>query len=203
MTAKRSFERRASAIPSPQKLANAATFYLSRYAASEDSLRRVLKNKLRRAAMTNAAFAADRDAQRALLEEIERIIETHKKSGVLNDAAFADMKVASLRRAGKSARRIGQTLAQKGIRPDIVAAALAPEDEESAQDAERRAALAFARKKRLGPFAQHAAPSAKASAKAFASLARAGFSVDVIKGVLNDPIDEPGALFDSFLDEKP
>lgn len=191
MTAKRAQGRRCYKAPTPQSLTNAATFYLSRYAACEKALRRVLKNKLRRAALANETFAADHDAQRALLETIERIIEKYKESGALNDKSFAEMKVASLRRAGKSARRIAQTLEQKGVDHELVAKALFAQDEETGQEAELNAARAFARKKRLGPFSKDAQQSSDSPAttpasraKAFAALARAGFSPDTIRKVL-------------------
>jgi SOS response regulatory protein OraA/RecX len=58
--------RRTFKKPTPERLANAALYYLSRYAASEASLRRVLENRVRRAAMRDEAFAADREAQAAL-----------------------------------------------------------------------------------------------------------------------------------------
>lgn len=171
--------------PTPERLAHAALYYLSRYAASEGALRRVLANKIRRAAMADPAFAADKAAQAALAEAIEKIVATHKRTGVLNDAAFAETKVASLRRAGRSARRIAQSLAHKGVAAPLIDAALAAADEESGGGAEERAARALARRRGFGPF-RKGGPSADRAArlKEIASLARAGFSFDVAQKVL-------------------
>ncbi|MCL2470005.1 MAG: RecX family transcriptional regulator [Alphaproteobacteria bacterium] len=164
-----------------ERLEQAALFYLSRYAASEASLRRVLTQKIKRAALADEAFAADRAAQDSLVAHIETILEKHRRLGVLNDQAYASMKTSNLRRAGGSARRIAQKLTQKGIAPDVIAKALAQEDsafEDSAQ-AELEAARAFARKKCLKAMEK----------KDIASMARAGFSFDVIRQVLGEDVD--------------
>jgi regulatory protein len=171
-------------IPSPQNLANVALHYLGRYAASEASLRGVLNNRIRRAAMDNPDFAGDHEKQRTLRSVIETIIETHKRTGILNDAVFAEGKINSLRRAGKSRRAIQQKLGAKGIKGDILTAAFAQhEDGAQAQDVEMKAAIALARKRRLGPFRQKPADEDR-KRKDFAALARAGFSSDIARRVL-------------------
>lgn len=176
--------RRKAKRPTPERLANAALYYLGRYAASEASLRRVLQGKIKRYAMTDPAFAADDAARAALTEAIEGIVEKHRNLGVLNDAAYAEMKVGSMRRAGKSARRIGQSLAQKGVKAGLVGRALEAHEEENGE-AELRAALALARKRGLGPYRRGgASEDPKQRAKEIATLARAGFSFDIAKKVL-------------------
>ena len=140
-------------IPTPQNLANVALHYLGRYTASEASLRLVLTNRIRRAAMQHPDFAADADRQKSLRSAIETIIETHKRTGVLNDAAFAATKINSLRRQGRSRRIIEQKLAVKGIRGEVIKAALAAHDDGvEPQDVEFKAAVAFARRRKLGSF---------------------------------------------------
>lgn len=177
--------------PTPERLANAALYYLSRYAASEGALRRVLGNKIRRAAMADPVFAADKAAQAALAAAIEKIVETHKRTGAINDAAFAETKVSSLRRAGRSARRIAQSLAHKGVAAPLIEAALTANEEEGGGDAEERAARAFARRRGLGPYRKGGASKDRAvQAKEIASLARAGFAFDVAKKVVDAQDDE-------------
>jgi len=176
-------------IPTPDNLANVALFYLSRFAASEESLRRVLENRIRRAAMVNADFAANTATQEKLRHVIGSIIGQHRKSGVLNDAAFAEMKVNSLRRAGRSQRRIAQQLHSKGVAPEIIEKALKPDDDENADVAEHKAALAFARRRTLGPFRKKAA-SFEQLRKDMATMARAGFSYDMARQVLDGDGDE-------------
>lgn len=190
--------RRIFKKPTAERLTNAALYYLSRYAASEASLRRVLQNKIRRASMRDPAFAADKEAHNVLFAAIEKIVEGHKKSGVLNDAAYAEMKVGSLRRSGKSARRITQSLAQKGVAPAHIEAALAPEEGEEAETLELKAATALAKKKSLGPFRKGGATDdMKIKTKEVAAMARAGFSFDVIKKILGagpEDLEDQGFL---------
>lgn len=200
--------RRSFPIPTQESLSNAALHYLSRFAASEESLRRMLLTKLRRAAAAHPEFAADHDRQAALRLQIEGIVARHKVSGAVNDKAFADMKVASLRRAGKSRRAIRQKLGQKGIPARLISEALEGHAQDAALDdgagdaaaqAEWGAALAFARKRRLGPFrasetgaeegrlehAKNASIRQKVKiAKDAAALIRAGFAPALASKVL-------------------
>ena len=173
-------------VQTPEYLSNVALYYLSRFAASEASLRRVLENRLRRAAMAHPSFADDKAAQENLRQAIDTIVAQHKRTGVLDDVAYADMKVRSQRRSGRSARRITQQLQLKGIAAEIIAAALKPnDDEENGEDAERKAALAFARRRGLGPFrkSQKDLPD-NVRRKDFATMARAGFAYDTTRDVL-------------------
>lgn len=187
--------QRLSKLPTPERLANAALHYLARYAASEASLRRVLDNKIRRAAMRDEAFAADHDKQKKLRDSIDKIVEAHKRTGAINDAAFAETKVRSLRRVGRSARRIEQSLTQKGVKKADIQNALSPEEGEDAHEAELRAAMALARRRAVGPYrkkprSNDPQEAMKEKAKEVATLARAGFSFDIIKKVFNESIEE-------------
>ena len=191
--------RRPFRKPTPERLANAALFYLGRYAASEASLRRVLDNKIRRACLADAAFAADLAAHEVLRKAIEEIIATHRRMGVLNDAAYAEMKVYSLRRGGKSARLITQKLAQKGISTSHIEAALLPEEGTEPREADLTAAHALAKKRGLGPYRRASGAGGqgepdkerKRAVREVSTMARAGFSFDVIREVLGaQSIDE-------------
>jgi regulatory protein len=181
-------------IPTPEYLANAALYYLERFAASEASLRRVLWNKVRRAAMANPAFAADEAAQESLKQAIEKIIETHKRTGIINDDAYARMKRGSLRRAGKSRRTIERKLIEKGVTRRRIEAAMAEEEEE--QDAELIAATLFAKKR--GFLKKEKTPDAVR--KMTAAFARAGFSFALAKQVLNFPSELTPSGFDTDLE---
>jgi regulatory protein len=178
-------------IPNAPYLANVALHYLGRYAASEASLRRVLTNRIYRAGMDHPDFAADAEKKRELHSAIEAIIETHKRTGIINDAVFAEMKVGSLRRQGKSRRMIQQKLGVKGVSGAIVAAALDQNaDGAEPQDVELKAALALAKKRRLGPFRQTPADDDRRR-KDFATLARAGFSSAIARQALKaEPPEE-------------
>jgi regulatory protein len=172
-------------IPTKQNLVNVALHYLQRYAASEDSLRRVLQRRLLRAASAHADFAADHEHQQTLRSDIETIIAGHKRTGALNDQAFAETKVNSFRRQGRSRRLIEQKLRAKGIKTAIIADALAGHDEDlDPHQAELKAAMALARRRKLGPFRATAADKERLQ-KDFAALARAGFASDIARRVLH------------------
>lgn len=177
-------------IPTPQSLANIALHYLGRYAASEASLRRVLNNRLLRVTMQNPQFASDVERQRVLRSAIETIVETHKRTGVLNDAVFAETKVNSLRRQGRSRRAIEQKLKMKGIVGETIITALRQNDDGAeSQDVELKAAISLARRRKLGPFRQTPA-DADRGRKDFAALARAGFSSDIARRALKSEAPE-------------
>jgi len=177
-------------IPTPQSLANVALHYLGRFAASEASLRRVLLNRLRRVAMENQCFAGDAALQTSLRSTIETIIASHKKSGAINDAAFAETKVNSLRRQGRSRRAIQQRLGVKGIKSALIEEALAQNaDGVEPEEVEMQAALALARRRKLGAFRKTPADEDK-KRKDFAALARAGFSSAIARRVLQTEAPE-------------
>jgi len=191
-------------IPTPERLSNVALHYLGRFAASEQSLRKVLQNRIRKAAMADPGFAADSERQTQLRAAIETIIEKHRRTGALNDKAYAEMKVRGLRRAGKSARAISQKLAAKGVGREVAAASLGggEESEGDPEADELKAARIFARRKKLGPFRAASATTSAVSAasdmqrkaaaqKDMAAMARNGFSYDVIRKILGgDATDE-------------
>jgi regulatory protein len=177
-------------VPTPESLARVALSYLGRYAASEGALRRALHNRLRRAMMVHPAFAQDAERQALLRNVIETIIKKHRKSGVLNDAAYAETKVNSLRRAGRSRRYIEHALSRKGVRRDLTETALAKSNDDAEQEeAEISAARVFARRRRLGPFRANKNDDDRRR-KDLASLARAGFSLDVARKVLGEIIED-------------
>lgn len=171
-------------IPTPVHLANVALTYLSRYAASEASLRRVLDNRLRRAILQDPVFAHDHEKQDQLRTAIETIIEGHVKTGALNDTAYAEIKARGLRRAGRSRRAIHRALGVKGVDGAAIAHALMQTDSESdPETAEVKAAIKLARRRRLGPY-RSGTTDATRHMKDMAAMARAGFSLNTIRKVL-------------------
>src|SRR3546814_19898295 len=70
-----------------------------------------------------------------------------------SDLAFAESRVRSLYAAGKPLARIRQTLAVKGVsKPDIEAALERLRDEAETPISDLPAAVAFARRRKLGPY---------------------------------------------------
>ncbi len=179
--------RKIMRAPTPDSLAEAALRYLSRYAASEQSVRRVLTNRLRRVSITNPAFAADTELHAKLHQAIDAIIARHKKTGTLNDASFAEMKIHSLRRAGRSRRAIMQKLTQKGVKAATITASLDQADDPEA--AEINAARQLAKRRRLGCFRQ-GDTSPDQARKDLTAMARAGFSIAIARQVLQTNRDD-------------
>ena len=156
--------------------------HLARFAATEVGLRRVLERRIARWARAAEAEGQPREAiaaaTAALQVEIVSLAESLVVAGAVNDAAFAESRARRLARSGHSRRAIAAHLAAKGIENETAAAAM-PEGEET----ELLAALAFCRRRRVGPFARVAA-DATARMKALAALARGGFAQGVARRAL-------------------
>jgi regulatory protein len=163
--------------PSETTLREAALAHLARYATTRAGLLRVLDRRIARWARTadpDTAASGTEAARQAARAVVARLAE----AGAVDDAAFAAARGRSLVRAGRSRRAAVAHLAARGVATFDIAAAL-PEDAE----AELAAALALARRRRLGPFRRDgAAPGALMHE--LGVLARAGFSQDIARRAL-------------------
>ncbi len=161
--------RRGPKPATPAYLERAALFYLERYASSAENLRRVLLRKVQRSARAHGTDPAEGAAT------VDALVARFARAGLLDDALYARGQALSLMRRGTSARGIRAKLAQRGVAEAEIAAAMAACAEE-AGDPELAAALAYARRRRLGPYRN--APEARAAAreKDLAALARKGFA---------------------------
>ncbi|WP_298282627.1 RecX family transcriptional regulator [Acidocella sp.] len=161
--------------------------HLTRYAATEMSLTRVLARKIDRwgRLQTEAGEEAEEVARacRGAKGAIAGVIARLKELGVLNDDAFAAARAKRLRREGKSARAVSAHLAAKGVRG-------AATEQDPAR--ELAAACAYLRRKRAGPFG--AAPEQKI----LAAMARGGFSQATAQRALKLPREEAEALIASL-----
>jgi regulatory protein len=158
-------------------LENAAVHYLSRFATSSGNLRRVLMRKVARAARD----CEEREAE-AGARMVDALIARYLEKGLLNDRAYAAQAASSLARRGASRFSIAGKLAQKGVARDLVSETIGALDEEGGAS-ELAAACALVRRRRLGPYR---APGKRAEFrdKDLASLARAGFGLDLARRVL-------------------
>jgi len=159
-------------------LEKSALFYLERYAAASGQLRRVLLRRVKRAEM----LGADATEAEAARRHIEALIARFLASGLLDDRRFAEAKAQSLQRRGTSRRRIRERLAAKGVDRGFVDDALGTIGPEGETD-ELAAAGVLARRRRLGPY-RPAGTRKEFRQKDLATLARAGFSLDVARKVL-------------------
>jgi regulatory protein len=171
-----------------------ALAYLGRFSSSAENLRRVLLRRVRR------RLAGDRGAaaQDALL--VDGLVRRFRAAGLVDDAAYAAGRARSRLRRGQSLRTIRAGLAAKGVGADDTEAALDALTAE-AGDPDLAAAVAFARRRRIGPFRRAPGEADGAHEKALGAFARAGFSRPVAEAVLAcaEP-DEAEALVRGALD---
>lgn len=153
-------------------LFRAAVHYLERYASSSGNLRRVLERKIVRRARERNENPAD--FVPLIAETIAHLTELK----LLDDDAFAQAKVASLRRRGTSRGQVLAKLGQKGVERETAAAAMAADETEEVD-----AALAYARRRRIGPF--RSAGREEKRDRDVAAMMRAGFSYSLAATVID------------------
>jgi regulatory protein len=163
--------------PDRAALHEAALAHLARFAATEGALLRVLQRRVqrweRRARESNLDPDTIAAASAAGLAAAREVVGHLVDAGAVDDAAFAAARVQRLHREGRSRRAIAAHLAARGIAADAAAAAL-PHNGASELDA----ALAFARRRRIGPFRAGEADAAR-RLRELGALARAGFPRNV------------------------
>ncbi|MEX1306446.1 MAG: RecX family transcriptional regulator [Rhodovibrionaceae bacterium] len=152
----------------PAYLERSALFYLERYASSVENLRRKLTQKVQRSAQVHGT-----DPQ-AGQEAIAALLERFQRSGLLDDRVYARGRCQSLLRQGLSLRGIRSRLRAKGVAEEIVEEVL-EELEEDRGGLDLKAAVAYARKRRIGPY-RRASLRAENRERDLAALARRGFS---------------------------
>jgi len=187
---KRLSVKRAARPITAKYLLNAATFYLERYPTTVDGLRRVLGRRVRKAAM------ADAPVMENVEQAIEEIVAKFVQAGVINDKEFAQTKARALHRRGTSIRLTRQKLKHAGVDGDTLDRAMAALDHEldtNPAQREWQAAVALARRRRLGPFRPDKDRKDKRT-RDLAAMARAGFAFDIAKKVIDartiDALDE-------------
>lgn len=141
--------------------------YVERYATTRAKLASYLRRKLR-----------ERGWHEASHPPVERIVERFADLRYVDDRQFAEMRAASLARRGYGRMRVGLALRHAGIEEADAAPVL-----EQAEARAIDAALAFARRRRIGPYAA-ADPDEAGRRRAFAAMVRAGHSIETVKVVL-------------------
>ena len=156
-----------------------AVQYLQRWPASESRVRRLLWKRVKRA---QSFHGGTNDEVAPLVDEVMDALRRHK---FLDDARYARLWIDSLRRRGTSKRMIFKKLQEKGVSRDNIATALDAHEPEEGGDPEQASALAYAKRRRLGPYRVPIDESWERKKKDLASMARAGFSYGVAQTVLD------------------
>lgn len=150
--------------------------YVERFATSRGKLTEYLSRKVR-----ERGWSGDPVDPASVAERMAGL-------GYVDDRAFAEARVRSLSRRGFGARRVAQALQVARIGVDDAIAALEPVAETALDTA-----LAFARRRRIGPFAD--APSdPKLRARQMAAMIRAGHSYALTRRIVESA---PGTTFES------
>ena len=151
------------------RLEELALAYVARFATSAAKLEGYLRRKLRERGWDGEGAAPGAE-----------IVARFVAAGYIDDAVFARARTGSLLRRGYGVRRIGQALDAAGIAEDVRAEVRAAPAEQ------RRAALALARKRRIGPFGPDGADRALRE-KQLAAMLRAGHPLDSARELVNAP----------------
>lgn len=166
-------------------LHNSGLYYLQRFAASTGHFQTVMKRKIDR----SCRHHADQD-RAACLAMLERMIVKFQSLGLLDDETYTQAAVATLRRRGLSERAILSRMQAKNVPAENVRAALRRYNAENSMkddESEMAAALRLAKKKRVGPYAGDKPCDRN---KALAAFARAGFSFEIARKILDLGADE-------------
>lgn len=180
---------------SERHLENVALFYVQRFAATAETLRRVLRRRVERSARVHGTERAEGNAM------AEAVVGRVVAAGLVCDRAFACARASRLHGRGASPALISAHLKARGVAAELIEEALAELQAASAgvADAEVhargaaaaegvafRAAVNLARRRRLGPF-RRAEERAAFRGKDLAAFARAGFAYATAKRVLDAP----------------
>lgn len=150
-----------------------AIAYVGRYATTRAKLNAYLSRKLK-----ERGWSGEEPAR------IDALCDKCVRLGFIDDAAFAAARATALGRRGYGARRVDVALRAAGVGEADGSAARAIADEGAFA-----AAMRFAERKRIGPYAS-APPDDAARRRQFAAMMRAGHSYNMVRKVLRADPDE-------------
>lgn len=168
----------------PTRLEELAVAYVGRFATTRAKLAIYLRRKIR-----EKGWEAPRPP------EIEPLVERLAQLGYIDDAAFALAKARTLGQRGYGERRVDLALRQAGVDDDDGAPAKL-----MANSNATAAAIRYAQRRRLGPFAAEQ-PDRKQRDRALSAMIRAGHNFDLARRLIDlppDPEIDIAALDQSF-----
>jgi regulatory protein len=159
------------------KLRGLALHYAGRYATTRAKLSAYLSRKIRERGW----------AEGEAFPDINALSDQFAELGYVNDALYAEGRARSLARRGFGERRLEQDLRAAGIEEKDSQTAL-----EHAATERLSAALALARRKRIGPFAVEPATPEKRK-KQMAMMLRSGHDFALARRIIDA---EPGEVIE-------
>jgi len=169
-------------------LHNSGLYYLQRFAAGKAHFKSVMMRKVKRSCL----FYPEQSLE-ACRELVDALADKFEASGLLNDEGYLHGAVTSLQRQGRSAKAIRGKLMTKGFRLEKIDQALESLSEfkgKSGSELELDAALRFAQKKKIGRF-RLKLTDAKGVQRELSALARAGFSYEISRQIMDREREEP------------
>lgn len=145
-----------------------ALAYVGRYATTQARLRAYLERKL------GERGWAGEDAP-----DLASLVAHFAERGYVDDRGFALARASALQRRGYGDRRIAPSLRAAGIGEEDVRTA-----REATANGGWQAALDFARRRRIGPYASEC-PDRAGRERALAALVRAGHGFDVARQIID------------------
>jgi regulatory protein len=161
-----------------KKLQELALAYVGRFATTRAKLRAYLARKVR-----ERGWSGEKEPDPAALADRFAAL------GYIDDAAYALSKAEALTARGYGERRVAEKLRTAGIEESDGRAA-----KRHAQAEAVAAALRFAERRRLGPFAREIVADRKEREKAIAAMIRAGHAFGLARAIVGM---EPGAAIDT------
>lgn len=159
-----------------KSLENAALHYLNRYASSAENLRRLLRARVQRSTRHH-----DTDLKKGM-DLVDQLIARLQSAGLLNDGDYARARARALHRRGAGLPAIRAKLRAKGVSRSDIEAALAAIGADT-EESQLRAALNYARRRRIGPYRSETL-RADHRDRDLAALARQGHSLDLCMRVI-------------------
>lgn len=154
-------------------------FYAGRYATTRAKLGAYLSRKVRERGWAGTGPPP-----------VDHLVERFTALGYVDDSAFASARASSLLRRGYGRRRIDQALHAAGIKADDAGTA-----RQQVEEGAFAAALRYAERKRIGPYARNE-PDREARQKAIAAMLRAGHPMETVRKLVDArPGDIPESDF--------
>ncbi len=144
--------------------------YLSKFSSSKNNLERILKSKIQR-------LTKDKKNRFNLYKEIDYVFEQLEKNNLLDDKNYSFIKIQLFSKQGKSKNYVKKYLFSKGIESSIIQEQLNNFEIQN-PEWEKKSARIFLRKKNLVKLNNR-------YEKKLAKMARAGFSYDLCKEILD------------------